>query len=215
MESLDAAGADLVGLWHGIPGGHAELSAGELSALAAAAHRTARLRPVLVTFLDDAETVHRTMADARVRWVQLHGYQPPGMIRALKAAAADLTVIKVLHIAVDGCVERPLIASYERAGTDLFLLDAVAEDGRIGSTARQLECAAVVEIADRIARPFLLAGGISADNRAEYQAVVEHPRFRGIDVDTAARDLGGRLRADRVMAVRRGWRAVDDSGAVI
>ncbi|MEV7780739.1 N-(5'-phosphoribosyl)anthranilate isomerase [Kitasatospora sp. NPDC088351] len=212
VEVLDTAGADLVGLWHGIPGGRAELSAAELSVLAAAAHRTARLRPVLVTFLNDAGALREAAAGARVRCVQLHGYQSPGMVRALKSAA-DLDVIKVLHVGADTRAERSLIAAYERAGTDLFLLDAVAEDGRIGSTGRQVDRGAVLEIADRISRPFLLAGGISAGNREGYRAVVEHPLFLGIDVDTAARDPAGRLRADRVTAVRRGWRAPDDTGA--
>ncbi|MFI5617174.1 N-(5'-phosphoribosyl)anthranilate isomerase [Streptomyces sp. NPDC051567] len=211
VELLDAAGADLVGLWHGVPGGHAELPAGDLPALAGAAHRTARLRPVLVTFLADVKALRETTAAARVRWVQLHGYQPPGTVRALKDAA-DLTVIKVLHLGADGCVERPLIAAYERAGTDVFLLDSVTGDGRIGSTARPVDRGAVIEIADRVSRPFLLAGGITAGNRDDYRAVADHPLFLGIDVDTAARDPGGRLRADRVTAVRRGWRATDDTG---
>ncbi|MEU5976464.1 N-(5'-phosphoribosyl)anthranilate isomerase [Streptomyces sp. NPDC047315] len=209
VELLGAAGADLVGLWHGIPGGRADLTVAELSALARAAYGTARLRPVLVTFLQDAETLRAAATSARVRWVQLHGYQPPGMLRALKNAA-ELTVVKVLHLGADGCVERSLIASYERAGTDVFLLDAVAGDGRIGSTAHRIDRRAVMEVVDRLSRPFLLAGGVSGDSREEYLAVAEHPLFLGIDVDTAARDPGGRLRAGRVTALGRRWRVADD-----
>ncbi|MEU8890782.1 N-(5'-phosphoribosyl)anthranilate isomerase [Streptomyces sp. NPDC048442] len=216
MELLASAGADLVGLWHGVPGGRADLPLAELAALAAAAHRTERLRPVLVTFLNDVGELSVALTSARVDWVQLHGYQPPGTVRALKSAG-DFTVVKVVHLGAKTakgagtCPELPLIPSYERAGTDLFLLDAAAEDGRIGSTAQQVDGHAVLEVVERMTRPFLLAGGISGDNRADYRAVLEHPLFRGIDVDTAAKDPGsGWIRAERVTAVVRGWRAGDD-----
>lgn len=213
VELLADAGADLVGVWHGVPGGRAELSPRRLSALAAAAHRTERLRPVLVTFLNDAEALRGVLAAARIDWVQLHGYQTPGTVRALKSAG-NLTVVKVVHLGARGpgaCPELPLISSYERAGTDLFLVDRAADDGRIGSTAQQVEGRAVLEVVERMSRPFLLAGGISGDNRPDYRAVVEHPLFRGIDVDTAAKDPdSSRMRAERVGAVVRAWRAGDE-----
>ncbi|GAA2986117.1 phosphoribosylanthranilate isomerase [Streptomyces lactacystinicus] len=211
VASLDRAGADLVGLWHGVPGGRTDLTLRQLTVLADSVHRTARLRPVLVTFLDDAGALRAATDAARVSWVQLHGYQPPGLVRALKSTT-DLTVVKVLHLGTDTRAERSLIAAYERAGTDLFLLDTVAGDGRIGSTGQPADRAAVLGIADRLSRPFLLAGGITADNREDYREVVDHPLFLGIDVDTAARDPDGRLSTDRVTALRRGWRATDGSG---
>ncbi|MFJ6618946.1 N-(5'-phosphoribosyl)anthranilate isomerase [Kitasatospora sp. NPDC091335] len=212
VASLDRAGADLVGLWHGVPGGHAELTFRHLTLVADAVHRTARLRPVLVTFLNDAGALRAATAAGRVPWVQLHGYQPPGLVRALKSTT-DLTVVKVLHLGTDTRAEQSLIAAYERAGTDLFLLDVVAADGRIGSTGQPADCEAVLGIADRLSRPFLLAGGVSADNREDYRAVVDHPLFLGIDVDTAARDPDGRLSTDRITTVRHGWRVPDGAGA--
>ncbi|MFJ7910142.1 N-(5'-phosphoribosyl)anthranilate isomerase [Kitasatospora sp. NPDC096204] len=212
VASLDRAGVDLVGLWHGVPGGRADLTLRQLTLLADAVNRTARLRPVLVTFLADAEALRAATAAARVRRVQLHGYQPPGLVRALKRGT-DIDVVKVLHLGADTRTERSLIPAYERAGTDLFLLDTVAGDGRIGSTGQPAGCGAVVEVADRLSRPFLLAGGISADNREDYRAVLDHPLFLGIDVDTAARGVDGRLSTDRVAAVRRAWRGVDGTGA--
>jgi phosphoribosylanthranilate isomerase len=206
VELLAASGADLVGMWHGVPGGHAELSMQQLSAVATAAHRTDRVKPVLVTFLHDADTVLRVVRRTGVRWVQLHGYQRPSMVRALKAAPLlDLTVVKVLHVKDGHCVERSFIGAYERAGTDCFLLDTATDDGRVGSTGQSLPAAAVAELADLVSRPFLLAGGISADNRDDYDTVLEHPRFLGIDVDTAARDDDGSFHAGRIRALRRRW----------
>lgn len=205
-------GIDLVGLWHGVPGGHADLSMDELSRLAKAARTKGAVRPVLVTFLNDIETLRSAVLDSGVRWVQLHGYQPPIVVRAVKDAAGPpgLAVVKVLHVRGRDCVERSLIKSYERAGVDFFLLDAMSEDGRIGSTAQRLDCAVVAELAGLMSRPFFLAGGISAENRSDYDAVIHHPQFFGVDVDTNARGMNGRFHAGRVEAIRQTWHTRGD-----
>lgn len=216
VELLAESGAHLVGMWHGVPGGHADLSVQEVSSLAAAAHLTDRLQPVLVTFLHDAKAVLEVASRTGVRWVQLHGYQQPAMVRELKASALDLTVVKVLHVKGGHCVERRFIGAYERAGTDYFLLDTTTDDGRVGSTGEQLREDVVAELADLLSRPFLLAGGISADNRRDYEAVVDHPRFFGVDVDSAARDVHGRFHTDQVTAItRHWWNPADEEGEAI
>ncbi|MGH3972829.1 MAG: phosphoribosylanthranilate isomerase [Pseudonocardiaceae bacterium] len=207
IELLAAAGADLVGLWHGVSGGRANLASEELAVLAAAAKATRRLQPVLVTFIKDAGVLRDVVQRTGIRWVQLHAYQTPAMVRALRAAVpGELTIVKVLHLHAGRCLERSLIRSYERAGTDLFLLDNVTGDGRIGSTGQQLCGSGVVDLFPALSRPFLLAGGISAYNRVDYDPVARHPLFFGIDVDTAARDDQGRLRSAIVSGITRGWR---------
>lgn len=208
VDLLHAAGADLVGLWHGIPGGGAELTLDEMSSLGAACVATGTLQPVLVTFLNDRDALLRAADRAGVQWLQLHGYQPPALVAALKRAEPELTVIKVLHVQGNDCVERPLIGSYERAGTDLFLLDATTVDGRVGSTAHSLDSSVVIDLADRMSLPFLLAGGISADTRQHFDEVVDHPRFAGVDVDTAARDMAGQMCSGRVGSIRQHWPSV-------
>lgn len=201
---LADSGVNLVGLWCGVPSGHADCTVAHTAELVAVAEATQRLRPVLVTLLGDVRRLRAVIDRTGARWVQLHGYQPPGTVRALKAAG-DLTVVKVLHVGDGECLEQRLISAYERAGTDYFLLDSVAQDGRVGSTGISIDCDAAVSVADRLSVPFLLAGGISADNRAAYQAVMAHPRFYGVDVDTAARDRAGRLNAGQVSAIVRRW----------
>ncbi|MGH3683784.1 MAG: phosphoribosylanthranilate isomerase [Pseudonocardiaceae bacterium] len=207
VELLAKAGADLVGVWHGVPGGHANLASEELAGLATAARATRRIQPVLVTFTSDVDALCDIVERTGIRWVQLHAYQMPAMVRALRVALrGELTIVKVLHVRAGTCLERPLIRAYERAGTDLFLFDNVAQDGRIGSTGQQLRGSDVLDLLPALSRPFLLAGGISAGNRAEYEAVVRHPQFFGIDVDTAARDDRGCLESANVSDIARGWR---------
>jgi phosphoribosylanthranilate isomerase len=120
-------------------------------------------------------------------------------------------VIKVLHVKGGECVEGSLIGSYEKAGADVFLFDTVSEDGRVGSTGLSLDAGVVASLLDRLTRPFLLAGGISAENRAAYEKLVAHPLFLGIDVDTNARGEDGRIGGDNVAAITRVWRERRDA----
>ncbi|MGH3864413.1 hypothetical protein, partial [Actinokineospora sp.] len=135
--------------------------------------------------------------------VQLHGYQQPGIARALKTAGR--TVVKVLHVRDGRCVETPLIPAYERAGVDLFLLDAVGTDGALGSTGRSLEPEVVLRVAESLTRPFLLAGGLRPDSAADFRAVSGHPLFTGIDVDSGSRGPDGMFDPDRITRLRREW----------
>jgi phosphoribosylanthranilate isomerase len=207
IEVLGAHPVDFVGLWHGVAGGPAELELEPWRGLAAAAAATGGLHPVLVTFLKDAATICAALEGSGVAWVQLHGYQTPGLVRSIKRMAGpEVRVIKVLHVRGHDCVEGPLIASYEKAGVDVFLLDAVSDDGRVGSTGESLDPEYAGTLAERMTRPFLLAGGISAENRPDYERLARHPRFLGVDVDTNARGADGKVSAPNVEAISRAWK---------
>ena len=206
IDVLATRGVDFVGLWYGVPGGPADLPLSDWRELGAAAAATEHLAPVMVTFLKDVDELRRALEGSGVHWVQLHGYQMPGVVRKLKEISPDVRVLKVLHVRGGDCVEAPLIGSYEKAGVDLFLFDAVAEDGRVGSTGETLDPAVVASLADGISRPFLLAGGLSDDNRGDYDELTKHPHFLGIDVDTNARGADGKVSADRVEAILNAWR---------
>ncbi|MEG8280481.1 phosphoribosylanthranilate isomerase [Streptomyces sp. AHA2] len=208
VRGVADAGADLVGLWHGVPGGRADLPAGRLADLTAEARATGRLEAVLVTFATDVEALAGLTGAGGPSWIQLHGYQPPGTVRALRALVPDgVRIVKVLHVDGGSCVEARLIGAYERAGADCFLLDAVAAGGRVGSTGASLDDGTVTGLADRMQRPFLLAGGLGAGNRHRFAGTRAHPRFLGIDVDSAARGEDGLLAAGSAAAVTRAWRA--------
>lgn len=202
IAALATGGADLVGLWHGVTGGHADLDRPRLAELAAATVAEGRT-PVLVTFSGDAAAITEALHDSGIGVVQLHGYQPPTLVRAVKSAGA--TVVKVLHMAGAECQEQARLRSYRRAGTDAFLLDAVSPDGEIGSTGQELDPTVARTIADEADLPFLLAGGISAGNAERFAGVRAHPLFLGVDVDSAARGADGRLAASKVAAIRRAW----------
>jgi phosphoribosylanthranilate isomerase len=205
IGALAAHSVDFAGLWYGVPGGPADLELQKWEELATATAAT-DIAPVLVTFSKDAEMLREALDSAPVRWVQLHGYQTPGLVRALKRDVPDVRVLKVLHVRGQDCVEAPLIGSYEKAGVDVFLFDAVAEDGRVGSTGETLDVDYVASVADELTRPFLIAGGISPANRDRHAALISHPLYLGIDVDTNARGADGKIAADNVGAISAAWK---------
>ena len=198
---------DFVGLWYLVPDGPADLPLERWRALAEAAVAAALPEPVLVTFSRDVARLGEALRGAGASWLQLHGYQTPGVIRKLKATIPGVRVIKVLHVRGGECVEEPLIGSYERAGVDVFLFDATAPDGRVGSTGQTLDPAVAHSLAGRLSRPFLLAGGISAENRDRYAALAAHPMFMGVDIDTNARGADGLVSDERVAAIAAAWKA--------
>ncbi|MEA2459179.1 MAG: phosphoribosylanthranilate isomerase [Thermoleophilaceae bacterium] len=207
IEVLADQAVDFVGLWYAVPDGPADLPLPEWQRLAAAAAATGHVAPVLVTFSKDVEVLGQALEGSQVHWIQLHGYQTPGLVRAIKRISPDVRVLKVLHVRGHDCVESPLIGSYEKAGVDVFLFDAVSEDGRVGSTGQTLDPEYAASLADSVTRPFLLAGGISAENRSKYEALASHPRFLGIDVDTNARGADGKVAAANVEAISRAWKS--------
>jgi len=207
IDVLAGQQVDFVGLWYGVPGGPADLPLETWRGFGATAAATGRLAPVLVTFLKDVDAVREALDGSQVHWVQLHGYQTPGFVRAVKGIAPEVRVIKVLHVRGGACIEERLIGGYEKAGVDVFLFDAVAEDGRVGSTGLTLDPQDVAPLADALTKPFLLAGGISAENRPQFATLTSHPRFLGIDVDTNARGPDGKFSAEKVGAICSSWKA--------
>lgn len=215
VELLDSLAVDFVGLWHGVPGGHAELPLAACARLAGAARATGRLQPVLVTLLGDVDALERAVTRTGVPYVQLHGYQSPALVAALRRAIPATTrIIKALHIRGGRCLEMPLVGAYENAGAELFLLDAVDARGRVGSTGRAVDGDVALSVARRLARPFLLAGGIGAESGHERSACAQHPGCLGADVDSNARGRDGALDRERIEAISRAWKDTSEEGQV-
>ncbi|MEA2166711.1 MAG: phosphoribosylanthranilate isomerase [Solirubrobacteraceae bacterium] len=203
LEILASADVDLVGLWYGVAGGPHDLSLADFTELASASGPPAA---VLVTFSKDVALLSSALKDTAAPWIQLHGYQSPGLVRKLKAEVPDVQVLKVLHVQGGECLEGSLVGSYENNGVDAFLLDVVADDGQVGSTGQAIDPGAAASIASTLNIPFFIAGGISDANRDTYDALAQHPLFLGVDVDTNARDGDGHIDAGRVSAITSAWK---------
>jgi phosphoribosylanthranilate isomerase len=194
VRLLAQSPANLCGIWHGVDGGHADLSLDRFNFLVRETRTAAELDAVLVTFINDPKRLRNVVTQSEVGWVQLHGFQPPSLVANLKAEFGPrLQVIKAVHLPVRHGVIGPLISAYERAGVDLFLFDAFTADGRLGSSGHLVDTELIRQVANRLAVPFLVAGGISAKTLSHYRDVLRHTRFVGIDVDTGARGPDGKF----------------------
>jgi phosphoribosylanthranilate isomerase len=206
VDTLAGLGVDFMGIWHGT-GGRSDVDTATVARLCR--RGAGRIVPVLVTLLARPEELHRAVRAAGAPWVQLHGYQLPSTVRQVKANGH--MVIKTLHVRGGDCLESALIRPYERAGVDLFLLDTLTADGRIGSTGERLDSTVVARLAGALSRPFLLAGGLSADRTASHPppGVTGPAGMCGVDIDSAARGPDGRICPDQVAAIVDAWTGTD------
>lgn len=205
-QAAAAAGATHLGLWWGVPGSERSLPTDRLAELAAATTR-AGLTPWLVTLSDDVAAIARTMAATGIDAVQLHAFQRPAVVAALRGVVATgATIVKVLHLQDGVWLDGRYARAYVDAGTDLFVLDHVA-DGRIGSTGRAADPDAVLRLAEQLPARFLLAGGVGADRDEDLRIISRHTAFSGVDVDTKARGPHGLLDAGRMRDVVETWLA--------
>jgi len=184
IQQLSILPVNLVGLWFGVPQGRSNLSARRWHQLVMATVASgAHLEPVLVTLLADARSIVEMLDSTGCRWVQLHGYQTPGMVGAIRASVPDATIVKVLHL------------------IDFFLIDNALSSGQVGSTGLPVSVVGLKAIIRTVTRPFLLAGGIRAGFRRKYGSLLADGRWQGIDVDTGARTADGRLDSGTIIAM--------------
>ncbi len=205
LELLAESGVDMVGLWFGVPGGKSNLSLRQFCRLSARAV-TLGLSPMMVTFLGDAVSIAEIASVAKIGWVQLHAFQPPRVVAELRMLAPSIQVVKVLHFAGLRCLEDRFIAGYQRCDVSAFLLDRV-HSGRIGSTGLSLGPRESYAVAQGLERPFLLAGGLRAENYEEYEPLVQLPAFLGADFDTGSRATNGQLDGARIRRLTQTWGA--------
>ena len=167
-----------------------------------------------MTFGRDAAALARAARDSGATWVQLHAYQLPHVVAELKQSLRGLgvKVMKVLHVRGQRCLDLRLADAYARAGVDAFALDVATADGSVGSTGESIAPAVAASVADRLSRPFFLAGGIDAASSERYGDLLRRPGFAGIDVDSAARDGEGRLQRGRIKAIDEAWRGAAPRG---
>ncbi|MCK4602878.1 MAG: phosphoribosylanthranilate isomerase [Phycisphaerae bacterium] len=148
---------------------------------------------------EDAEAINRIISHARIRYVQLHGDEPPEMLARVKAQC-----IKAFRIRGAGSIDeiRSWLEAVPQSKPNLaaVLLDAYDPHAR-GGTGRQFNWQL---LADAMAAgelpggyPIILAGGLNASN---VRRAVEIVRPRAVDVASGVESAPGVKDLDKVAA---------------
>ncbi len=193
-QGLDAAvahGADLLGFVFFPPSPRAVTPA-EAGALAARLGAGGPERVALVVDADDA-LLEAVVAGLRPDVLQLHGAETPARCAAVKARFG-LPVMKALGIAE--AADLALLADFAPV-VDRFLLDAKppADATLPGGNAATFDWRLLA--GQPIPRPWLLAGGLTADNVAEALRISGAP---GVDVSSGVERSRGLKDAGRIAA---------------
>ncbi len=189
------AGADMLGLvfFARSPRYIEPERAGEI--VAVLRQRGHALRFVGVFVNESLERVHKIATTAQLDVAQLHGDEPPEMIRALcTLLPQSLQVIKALRPR-DPAEAGTWVARYRAAVdgcTPAFIVDAF-DAQRFGGTGARADWGLAASIAREF--PILLAGGLDPDNVVEAIHAV-HPW--GVDVSSGVERAPGIKDHDRV-----------------
>lgn len=131
-----------------------------------------------------AEVINRTVREAGLDAVQLHGETTPEQL-----AAIEVPVIKVLQHTADSAARLPGQTEYPVA----YMIDAVVP-GLYGGTGVLADWALAASLATNL--PLMLAGGLTLDNVAEAISTV---RPRAVDVSSGV-ETGGVKDAAKIEA---------------
>lgn len=156
---------------------------------------------VLITYLAQAQETLELCRFLGVDGVQLHGAMPLAEVRGLRQAAPGLFIIKSLvvgatHAAGDETGNEAALYADAQAHApfvDAFLTDTFdPESGASGATGKAHDWAISRRLARalalELARPLILAGGLTADNVAQAVALV---RPAGVDAHTGLENAAG------------------------
>lgn len=174
------AAADLGGLvFHPASPRHLAFDA----ARALADRMRGRLRLVALVADADDELISAVVAAVRPDFLQLHGKESPARAAALRARFG---VPLMKAIAVAEAADLTAVPCYEQS-CDMFLFDAKPpEGGRAGGWGAPFDWQLLR--GRNFARPWLLAGGLNAENVARAVAAANAP---GVDVSSGVETVPG------------------------
>ena len=185
-QALDCVtlGADLIGLVF-YPGSPRYVDGKRAREISAAVGSKASVVGVFVN--EDYRTVMDVVESCGIRTVQLHGQEPPELIKRLRDTG--LVVLKALFYSKQPFLDRA--ADYDASA---FLVECGA--GRLpGGNARQWDWAAA-EKTDRSC-PVILAGGLTADNISR---AILLGKPDAVDVSSGVEQLPGEKDMNKVAA---------------
>jgi phosphoribosylanthranilate isomerase len=186
-QMLAACGATHIGLPLRLPVHTPDVSEAEakdiVRGLAGAA------RTVLITYLTSARETLELCRYLGVDGVQLHGGMPLAEVWRLREAAPGLFIIKSLVVGTAGEGHLLAEAQAHTRAVDAFLTDSYdPASGATGATGKAHDWAVSRRLAQALAKPLILAGGLTPDNVAR---AIEAVRPAGVDAHTGLENASG------------------------
>jgi phosphoribosylanthranilate isomerase len=184
------AGADLLGLvFH--PASPRRVAPDQAEALSGRARGRIRLVALLVDPTDDA--IATAIAASKPDFLQLHGSESAQRVGEIRSRF-DIPVIKALPVAE--LADLVAVPIYEQA-SDMLLFDAKPPKGadRAGGHGAAFDWRLLS--GRKFTRPWLLAGGLDAENVARAIQTAEAP---GVDVSSGVESAPGLKDAEKIRA---------------
>jgi phosphoribosylanthranilate isomerase len=149
--------------------------------------------PVLVTHVDEPETLMRLAAGVACPVLQLHSDLEPAALAELRARLAPRKIVGKVSVEDEGALDRArAIAPF----VDAIVLDSRDRTSdRVGGTGQVHDWTISARIVASVDLPIILAGGLKPENVAEAIRVV---RPWGVDVHSGVEAGDGRKDEDRM-----------------
>lgn len=179
-----AAGADAIGMLVGVRISPRCISVARAKAIVFGLPPL--VTPVIVMMPSSAEEVVEAGRQIRPGAIQLHGEEPPELLRRIKGQLPWARLIKTIHVDPDGRAATESTVAKAKAyegSADAILLDTLSPS--YGGTGRTHDWAASAEVVKALDVPVLLAGGLSPANVAD---AVRTVRPFAVDVSSGVED---------------------------
>jgi phosphoribosylanthranilate isomerase len=200
-DAAIAAHADYLGLvFH--PASPRHVAPGKAAALAARVHGKVRLVALFEDANDDA--IAAAVDAVAPDFLQLHGREAPVRVADIRTKFGT-PVIKALHVA--DLADLTFVPMYESAA-DMLLFDAKAPAASDCGGGHGVAFDWQLLKGRKFARPWLLAGGLNADNVARAVAASGAP---GVDVSSGVESAKGVKSAELIHAFVRAARRAPES----
>ena len=185
-----SAGADAVGMLVDVSISPRSVTAGRAKAIVASLPPL--VTSVIVMMPSSAEDVVDAGRRIRPGAIQLHGSEPPEMLRKIRRQLPWARLIKTIHVGAGGEVETA--RSYEGAA-DAVLLDTLTP--RQGGSGKAHDWGVSARVVEAVNMPALLAGGLSPANVAD---AVRKARPFAVDVSSGVENGHYRKDPEKVRA---------------
>jgi phosphoribosylanthranilate isomerase len=205
-EALDAtiaAGADMAGFIFFAPSPR-NLSVGQAQRLFDRARGKIAIGAV---FVDPDPGLLDVVSDLKPDFLQLHGAETPERLAAMKRRLDRITVVKGVGVATAADLDQ---ARAYAGAADRLLLDAKAEPGAVLPGGNGLPFDWRVIAGADLGAPFMLSGGLTADNVADAIKLIGGTRgFLGVDVSSGVERAPGDKDLDKIRAFLNAARAAE------